>query len=151
MTSFASVALPAQLSRMNRDYLFCVNFFSSATVSACRPLRRRAFMTLRPPLVDMRARKPNLRMRLMRFGWYVRLVDTRTLLIPCLWPITGSDHVSRDRIPTRRDTRWLSYGFRRPGRSEGRAGTGLVQPAVRRRHVKTAHPVHETVEYRLYF
>lgn len=50
------------------SYLFCVNFFSSDTVSACRPLRRRAASTLRPPLVDMRAMKPNRRLRGIRFG-----------------------------------------------------------------------------------
>lgn len=63
-------------------YLFCVNLPSFDTVNACRPFRRRAASTRRPPLVDMRARKPKRRNRGMRFGWYVRLVDTLLLLDP---------------------------------------------------------------------
>ena len=50
------------------SYLFCVNFFSSDTVSACRPLSRRAASTRRPPLVDIRAMNPYRRLRGMRFG-----------------------------------------------------------------------------------
>jgi len=36
------------------------------------PRRRRAFSTARPPLVDMRVRKPWRLARLRTLGWYVR-------------------------------------------------------------------------------
>jgi hypothetical protein len=49
-------------------YLFCVNLPSSATVRPCRPLRRRRARTALPPRSAMRCRKPNLRIRLIRFG-----------------------------------------------------------------------------------
>jgi len=39
-----------------------------------RPLARRAFSTLRPPRVAMRARKPWVRARLIRLGWKVRFM-----------------------------------------------------------------------------
>ena len=42
-----------------------------------RPFLRRACSTLRPPFVLMRARKPCVRFRGRRFGWYVRF-GTRT-------------------------------------------------------------------------
>jgi hypothetical protein len=45
-----------------------------AGVRRCRPLARRAFRTLRPPLVAIRARKPWVRARLIRLGWNVRFM-----------------------------------------------------------------------------
>ena len=45
-----------------------VNFFSSRTVSFQRPLARRRRRMSRPPLLDMRLRKPCSRRRGMRFG-----------------------------------------------------------------------------------
>ncbi len=42
--------------------------FNQTTVSRLRPLRRRERMTLRPPVVAMRARKPILRARFLRCG-----------------------------------------------------------------------------------
>ena len=39
-----------------------------------RPLARRAFNTLRPPGVAMRARKPWLRLRLITLGWKVLFI-----------------------------------------------------------------------------
>src|SRR5690606_902072 len=114
LTSHASVADPRFRIACDGDYLFCVNFFSSATVSACRPLRRRALRTLRPPLVDMRARKPNLRMRLMRLGWYVRLVDTRVLLVPLICPV-GAESILARPVRTRQNARVFAYWFRLRG------------------------------------
>lgn len=43
-------------------------------VSRTRPLARRALITLRPPRVAMRARKPWLRALLRRLGWNVRFM-----------------------------------------------------------------------------
>jgi hypothetical protein len=47
-------------------------------LSRLRPRARRAAITLRPPLVAMRARKPCRRFRTSLLGWYVRF----TLLSP---------------------------------------------------------------------
>ena len=44
------------------------------TASRFRPRRRRAAMTLRPPTVLMRLRKPCVFALLRRFGWYVRFM-----------------------------------------------------------------------------
>ena len=44
------------------------------TVRRLRPLARRRASTRRPPLVDMRARKPWVFARLRLLGWYVRFM-----------------------------------------------------------------------------
>ncbi len=62
----AFTRIPYQASSL--PYLFWVNFFSSDTVSACRPLSRRAASTRRPPLELIRRMKPKRRLRGMRFG-----------------------------------------------------------------------------------
>src|SRR3954454_6971243 len=46
------------------------------TVSWCRPLRRRALSTARPPLVAMRARNPCLLIRLRLRGRYEGFIST---------------------------------------------------------------------------
>jgi hypothetical protein len=43
-------------------------------VSRCRPLKRRAFRTLRPPGLAMRMRNPWVLRRYAFLGWYVRLM-----------------------------------------------------------------------------
>lgn len=45
------------------------------TVSRARPLARRALITLRPPRVRMRARKPWSRFRFRLLGWKVRFIS----------------------------------------------------------------------------
>lgn len=109
-------------------YLFCVNLPSLDTVSACRPLWRRAASTRRPPLVAMRARKPKRRNRGMRFGWYVRLVDTKMLLDPAMrihlvrriepgaWFFTSLRNTSG--VSVCRDTMWPAVWRTRPARRD---------------------------------
>ena len=50
---------------------------NQTTVRRLRPLRRRARMTLRPPLVAMRARNPCWRLRVRLEGWKVRFMAFR--------------------------------------------------------------------------
>ena len=52
-------------------------FCQVVTASRLRPLRRRLLMTLRPPAVAMRARKPCVRARRVLWGWYVRFMRAR--------------------------------------------------------------------------
>src|SRR5579864_3709186 len=56
----------------------------SYTVSLWRPFSRRALITRRPPLVDIRARKPCVRLRGMRFGCQVLFINAKypVLLVP---------------------------------------------------------------------
>ncbi len=58
---------------------FCFAFFADYFlyvdgVKRLRPWARRRLMTSFPPGVDMRSRKPWVRARLMREGWYVRFM-----------------------------------------------------------------------------
>ena len=46
-----------------------------------RPLARLRFIIRRPPLVDMRFKKPWVRARLIRLGWYVLFIVRLPLLI----------------------------------------------------------------------
>lgn len=49
-------------------------FWKAPGARRARPLRRRALITLRPPFVAMRARKPWVRRRDTLWGWYVRFI-----------------------------------------------------------------------------
>src|SRR5215813_2294923 len=49
-------------------------FFAIVTEMRLRPLARRRRSTSRPPRVFLRARKPCVRLRLLLWGWYVRLL-----------------------------------------------------------------------------
>jgi len=40
-----------------------------------RPFALRRLMMFRPPRLLMRTRNPWVRLRLLRFGWYVRFID----------------------------------------------------------------------------
>lgn len=66
-------AMDPRAAAPEKSYLFCVNFFSSETVSLWRPLRRRAARTARPVREAIRSRKPCFRLRGMRLGCHVRL------------------------------------------------------------------------------
>ena len=57
---------------------------SPQTVSWWRPFSRLALMTRRPPLVAMRARKPCVRLRGMRFGCQVLFIDATNLALSVL-------------------------------------------------------------------
>lgn len=63
----------ASLSRCATPY-----FFAVVTEIRLRPFARRRRRTSRPPRVFLRARKPCVRLRLLLWGWYVRL-DTANL------------------------------------------------------------------------
>lgn len=63
----------ASLSRCASPY-----FFAVVTEIRLRPFARRRRRTARPPRVFLRARKPCVRLRLLLWGWYVRL-DTANL------------------------------------------------------------------------
>jgi hypothetical protein len=69
------------LSDPTRTYVRA-RFGGTVTVNRLRPLARRRLMTLRPPGVSMRARKPCVRFLLILLGWYVRFIQ---LLLP--WPL----------------------------------------------------------------
>jgi tetratricopeptide (TPR) repeat protein len=56
--------------RSGRGGYFC----QMVTARRLRPLRRRLLITLRPPAVAMRARKPWVRARRVLCGWYVRFM-----------------------------------------------------------------------------
>ena len=49
------------------------------TLRCLRPRWRRAARTLRPPFVFMRARKPCVRIRFKRLGWYTRFTNQVSL------------------------------------------------------------------------
>lgn len=50
------------------------------TAKRLRPLARRALITLRPPFVFMRTKKPCVRARRVLEGWYVRFMMQKFLL-----------------------------------------------------------------------
>ena len=58
------------------------------TARRLRPLARRALITLRPPAVFMRTRKPWVRLRRVTEGWYVRFMLLSLAVKPMLWPYT---------------------------------------------------------------
>jgi hypothetical protein len=59
---------------------FCFRYERVRVTLRClRPRWRRAARTLRPPFVFMRARKPCVRIRFMRLGWYTRFTNQVSL------------------------------------------------------------------------